>query len=64
MDAAMDLIQLNWLLRRAVTVISGVELQLTLDTFVLVVRSHISWFKVAETYPLECVHTPRSLRAK
>jgi hypothetical protein len=55
MNEAMDLIQLNWLLRKAVSVISGVQLQLTPDAFDFVVCSHIKWFRVRETFPVKCV---------
>ncbi len=46
----MDLIQLNWLLRKAVSVLCGVELKLTEELFEFTVCSHIKWFKVRETF--------------
>jgi len=53
MDAAFDLIQLNWLLRQAVTLVHGLQLRFTADAFHLVVVSKIAWFKVAERYSLD-----------
>ena len=50
MNEAMDLIQLNWIIRAAVNVISGLELQLTADEFMFVVKSRLK-LNVREVYP-------------
>ena len=50
MNEAMDLIQLNWLIRAAVNVITGLELQLTADQFLFVVKSRLK-LNVREVYP-------------
>ena len=50
MNEAMDLIHLNWLIRAAVNVITGLDLQLTADAFTFVVTSKLK-LNVREVYP-------------
>ncbi|KAK3270500.1 hypothetical protein CYMTET_21106 [Cymbomonas tetramitiformis] len=52
MDQAATLMQLNWVIRRAVCLINGLEIAISDDTFTLTVLSVIPWFKVVERYPL------------
>ena len=64
MNEAMDLIRLNWLIRAAVNVISGLELQLTADEFMFVVKSRLQ-LNVREVYPTNgegIRHTRRDMR--
>lgn len=53
MEEAMDATQLNFVLRRAIKLIKGVEIQQTPTDFKFSVLSGILWFKVTETYPMD-----------
>eukprot|EP00854_Cymbomonas_tetramitiformis_P004444 gene4444-5455_t len=62
MDQAATLMQLNWVIRRAVCLINGLEIAISDDTFTLTVLSVIPWFKVVERYPLTGetkMHSPK-----
>ncbi|GBF88035.1 hypothetical protein Rsub_00747 [Raphidocelis subcapitata] len=52
MEPAMDLIQLNGLVRQAVGLIRGVEVRQGGGDFEFSVLSVIPWFKITERYPL------------
>uniref|UniRef100_A0A7S0WPY6 Uncharacterized protein n=1 Tax=Pyramimonas obovata TaxID=1411642 RepID=A0A7S0WPY6_9CHLO len=51
MDAACDLIHMNFVMKRAVCLISGLHIEATPTEFKLVVTSVVPWFKITETYP-------------
>lgn len=50
MNAAMDVIHLNWFIRQAVNVITGLDLRLTSESFTFVVTSRLK-LNVREVYP-------------
>jgi hypothetical protein len=50
MNEAMDLIHLNWIVRAAVNVITGLDLQLSAESFTFVVTSRLK-LNVREVYP-------------
>jgi hypothetical protein len=50
MNEAMDLIHLNWIIRAAVNVITGLDLRLTAEAFTFVVTSRLK-LNVREVYP-------------
>ena len=50
MNEAMDLIRLNWLIRAAVNVITGLDLRLDAEAFTFVVTSRLK-LNVREVYP-------------
>jgi len=52
MDSAMELVRLNPLIRRAVGLVNGLELEITDSEFKMAVLCAIPWFKVREHYPL------------
>ncbi|KAK3247551.1 hypothetical protein CYMTET_42956 [Cymbomonas tetramitiformis] len=65
MDEAASLMQLNWVTRKAVRLINGLEIAISEDVFTLTVLSVIPWFKVVESYPMngsEKKHRRRDLR--
>lgn len=46
MDAAMDLMRLNGLIRRAVGLVKGLEIKLSDDSYEFAVTSYVPGFKV------------------
>eukprot|EP00854_Cymbomonas_tetramitiformis_P007161 gene7161-8539_t len=65
MDEAASLMQLNWVTRKAVRLINGLEIAISEDVFTLTVLSVIPWFKVVESYPMngsEKVLTPANIQ--
>ncbi|KAI8469874.1 MAG: hypothetical protein J3K34DRAFT_269105 [Monoraphidium minutum] len=52
MDEAIQLMALSGLMRQAIKLIRGVQIQQDSDKFVFSVLSVFTWFKVTETYPL------------
>lgn len=65
MEDALQLLQLNGLVRTAIRLIRGVRLRVTEEEFEFVVFSVIPWFKVVERYPwtgATSLHKRRDLR--
>jgi len=65
MDAAMDLVALNPIVRRAVRLVNGLELEISDTEFRMAVLCAIPWFKIREDYPLggePARHKRRDLR--
>ncbi|GIL61665.1 hypothetical protein Vafri_16085 [Volvox africanus] len=52
MEDAMNLMRLNGVVRQAVKLVKGVNIQVDRDNFTFTVFSFISWFKVKEVYPM------------
>ncbi|GFR45809.1 hypothetical protein Agub_g7265 [Astrephomene gubernaculifera] len=52
MEAALDMVHLNGLVRQAVKLVRGVRIEHDSETFIFAVFSVVSWFKVKEVYPL------------
>ena len=56
MEELLHVMQVNRLIRAAVGLVKGVELQQTGDSFQIAVLSGILWFKVWGCHGLHCVH--------
>ncbi|KAG2454616.1 hypothetical protein HYH02_000457 [Chlamydomonas schloesseri] len=52
MEAAMNMMHLNGIVRQAVKLVRGVRIDLTRENFTFTVFSYIGWFKVKEVYPM------------
>lgn len=52
MEPTLKLMQVNRLIRTAVKLVKGIELQQTGNSFEMIVLSGILWFKIKEQYPL------------
>ncbi|PNW86962.1 hypothetical protein CHLRE_02g103150v5 [Chlamydomonas reinhardtii] len=52
MEAAMNMMHLNGIVRQAVKLVRGVRIDLTPEQFTFTVFSYIGWFKVKEVYPM------------
>jgi hypothetical protein len=59
----MDLIHMPFLLRKAVFLIVGLELNLSRDAFLFTVTSRIRWFKIHELYSTDSLQ-PRRLQRR
>ena len=52
MDPVCDLMRINGLVRMAIGLLRGMEVDITEDTFKMNICSVISWFKIRERYAL------------
>ena len=52
LDEICDLLRMNWLVRKAVLLVRGIEITTSPDEIKFDIFSVIPWFRVTETYPL------------
>ncbi|KAK9839726.1 hypothetical protein WJX84_009027 [Apatococcus fuscideae] len=52
MDAALDIAEINGLVRKAIHLLKGCEISLENGHFTFAVTSIVPWFKITERYPL------------